>query len=269
MAAGDAALAAVLKRDRAIVLASLLAITGLAWVYISWLAAGMAAMPPGMPDMPDMPDMVSSAFAPWDLKHFLFIFAMWAVMMVGMMIPSAAPMILIYLRVGRQSEAAGRPFAPAVWFTLGYLLVWTSFALTATGIQYGLERIALLTPMMAGTSRVFGGVVLIAVGVFQWTPIKEACLSQCRAPLSFVQRHGGFKASASGSLRLGVMHGGFCVGCCWAIMALLFVVGVMNLLWIAAIMIFVLFEKVLPSGQLLARAAGATAVAVGVWELVP
>ena len=269
MNSGDAALAAVLKRDRLVVIATLIALTALAWAYVLWVRAGMSAPSPDMPSMTmtDMAAMISPRFTEWTPIHFLFNFAMWAVMMVGMMTPSAAPMILLYTQVARQASTLGRPFAPSAWFASGYLLVWTAFALLATLAQYGLERLALLTPMMESASRVFGGAVLIAAGLYQWAPSKDACLSQCRAPLSFVQRHGGFRAERLGSLRLGLRHGAYCVGCCWALMALLFVGGVMNLLWIAGLMIFVLAEKMLPGGRVVSKFAGLGAIAAGAWYL--
>lgn len=256
MHAGDAALAAVLKRDRAIVFAALAAVTALAWAYVLWLAAAM--------DM-SMPATMAPGFAPWAATHLLFVFAMWAVMMTGMMTPSAAPMILLYTQVARQAATLGKPFAPAAWFAGGYLAVWTLFALAATLAQFGLERAALISPMMAVTSRPLGGVILIGAGLYQWTPLKNACLAACRAPLVFVQRRGGFKADALGSFELGIRHGAYCLGCCWLLMTILFAGGVMNLLWIAGLAILVLAEKVLPRGPLLARLAGACAAVAGAW----
>lgn len=223
---------------------------------------------PGMPGM-DMngASMVAPAFAPWTFVHFLFIFTMWAVMMVGMMTPSVTPMVLIYARVAQQGMRPGRSIAPAGWFASGYLIAWSLFAAFAALAQWGLEALALLTPMMASASRPFGAAVLIAAGAYQWLPIKDACLAQCRAPLSFMQRHGGFQASAFGSLRLGFLHGTYCIGCCWALMAVLFVVGVMNLFWIAALMIIVLLEKLLPGGRYFTRIAGCAAVMAGIWMI--
>lgn len=269
---GDSALSFALKRDRMVVLAALLALAALAWGYVIWLASQMTSTPAvAMPDMAgmDMPgmDTMAPAFVPWTLVHGAFMFAMWAVMMVGMMTPSVAPMVLIYMRIAEQSAARGRPFAPAGWFAAGYLAAWSLFAGLATLAQWGLETLALITPMMTAASRAFGGVVLITAGVYQWIPIKNACLAQCRAPLSFVQRHGGFQASAAGSLRLGLVHGIYCVGCCWALMALLFAGGVMNLLWIAGLMIFVMLEKLIPGGRYFSRLAGAAGVAVGIWMI--
>jgi predicted metal-binding membrane protein len=268
MSAGDGVLGAVLRRDRAVVLAALTAITLLAWLYVVILSM-RTGMPPAtsMPGMAMNTAMLAPALGSWTPTHFAFIFAMWAVMMVGMMTPSVAPMILIYAQVARRASPSGGGVAPAGWFAAGYLLVWIGFSALASVAQWALDRAAMLTPMMASANQVLGGAVLIAVGAFQWTPLKDSCLAQCRAPLSFIQRHGGFGLQASTSLRLGLLHGGYCVGCCWAIMALLFVGGVMNLLWIAAIMAFVLLEKLSPMGPRPSKAAGLGAILAGAWML--
>ena len=275
---GDAALAALLRRDRVIVLIALIALTALAWSDVLRLAqsmSDMASMPgmatqPGMPNMPGMDmsssGMMSPVFGRWSPEHFMTMFAMWTVMMIGMMTPSVAPMVLIYTQVARRSGS--EPFATAFWFAGGYLLAWAGFSLLATLTQWGLEELALLSPMMAGTSHLFGGLLLIAAGIYQWLPIKYSCLARCRAPLSFIMEHGGFKAQAAGSVRLGVQHGLYCIGCCWTLMALLYVGGVMNLLWIAGLMVFVLLEKLIPGGRYLPRAAGVVAAAFGLWLLL-
>jgi predicted metal-binding membrane protein len=267
-----------LSQQRAIVLAALLLITGLAWIWLAHLAAQMAA--PAMAgmdmssmagmDMSAMPGMaaMSPALEPWTTAHALFLFAMWAVMMVGMMTPSVAPMVLLYQRIAQQANSKGHNFAPAGWFLGGYLVAWGLFAAVATLAQWALESLALLSPMMASTSNRFGGAVLVMAGIWQWLPMKDACLSRCRAPLSFVQQHGGFQERVGGSLRLGFLHGMYCIGCCWALMAVLFVGGVMNLLWIAALMILVLLEKILPGARWFARISGVVAVATGLWMLV-
>lgn len=269
MSAGTA-LAAASRRTELLILAAVLTLTALAWGYVSWLAAqmGSSSSPPmaGMPGM-DMPGMLSPAFVSWTSGHFLFVFTMWAVMMVAMMTPSVTPMVLIYARVAQQSARAGQLIAPAGWFACGYLLAWSLFSALAALAQWALEALALLTPMMAAASHKFGGAVLITAGAYQWLPVKDICLANCRAPLSFLQRHGGFQVSATGSLRLGLLHGAYCIGCCWALMAVLFVVGVMNLLWIAALMIIVLLEKVIPGGHYLARSIGCLALAAGIWMI--
>jgi predicted metal-binding membrane protein len=269
----ETALSFALRRDRIVVLAALLVLTALAWGYVMWLAAQMAAASPAatMSKLPGMDmngmSIMAAAFAPWTPVHFLFMFTMWAVMMVGMMTPSVAAMVLIYTQVGRRSAISGQAFAPAGWFVGGYLLAWSLFSALATVAQWGLETLALITPMMASASRRFGGAMLIAAGAYQWLPIKDACLSQCRVPLSFIQNHGGFQASASGSVRLGLEHGMYCIGCCWALMVLLLVGGVMNLLWIAALMIFVLVEKLVTRGSFFPRFAGLMAMTIGIWMI--
>ena len=263
-------LEAILRRDRAIVAAALIVLTALAWSYVLWLAAdmdmggmdmsGLRMIPAGM-------GLMRPAAAPWNAIELAFVFVMWAVMMIGMMTPSATPMILLYARVGGQAATKGKSLAATWWFAAGYLLVWTGFACAATLAQWGLERASLLTPAMAGSGGAFGGVVMIAAGLYQWMPLKDACLRQCQAPWRFIQRHGGFRGNALGSLWLGARHGIYCVGCCWALMALLFVGGVMNVLWIAAITIFVLAEKVVPAGRPISRIAGLGFLAWGVWLL--
>ena len=250
------ALAAALRRDRWIILFALLAISALALGYTWWLATGF-----------DMSGMMSPQFIPWSATHLGFMLAMWVIMMIGMMTPSVAPMILLYAAIARQDRArhnALRPtFAPPGWFLAGYLLAWTVFALVATLLQWWLEWRALVTPMMAGTSQVLGGITLIAAGVYQWMPVKQACLTSCSSPLSFVQRHGGFQSGARGSLRLGLLHGFYCVGCCWTLMLLLFAFGVMNLTWIAGLMVFALLERILPWPQGVSLTAGVVAVVAG------
>jgi len=250
------------QRGQGPVLLALLAISALAWAYVIWLGAQMAAMPGAMAAMPGM-HMSGETLAPWTTVHFLFIFSMWAVMMVGMMAPTVTPMVLMYARIVHASAAPRA--VPAAWFACGYLCAWTLFSAAAALAQWGLEALALLTPMMTSASHRFGGAVLIAVGLYQWVPLKHACLSQCRAPLQFFQRHGGFRPGAAASVRLGFLHGLHCVGCCWALMTLLFVVGVMNLLWIAALMVFVLLERLIRAGRMLSWCAGAAAVLAGVW----
>jgi len=266
----EAALEHVLRRDRAIVIVSLAALTALAWAYTLWLAGtmdmgGMAMPKPSGTGM-TMGAMLAPAIRPWTGVDFIVMFLMWAVMMVGMMTPSAAPMILIYARASRQAASRGGPLAATGFFAGGYLLAWTGFALAATVGQWLLERAALLTPMMATTSGVLGAVVLITAGVFQWMPLKDACLKHCQSPLGFIMQY-GFRHDAWGSLGLGVRHGTYCVGCCWALMALLFVGGVMNIVWIAGLTIFVLLEKVVPLGHVVSRIAGAGLLAWGGWLL--
>jgi predicted metal-binding membrane protein len=289
----DIGLESVLRRDRLVTAVALAVIVILAWAYVIWFASSMSMpMPPAAPaastdtgmsmdmdmpmkmDMPGMdmgtpsPDVVGTpAIAPWSVPEFAFVASMWIAMMVGMMTPSAAPMILLYARVGRSAAAQGKPFASAAWFAGGYLLVWAIFAVAATGAQWLLEQALLISPMMGPASRLVGGIILVVAGLYQLTPLKDACLGQCRAPLSFIQQHGGFQRTAAGSLRLGVQHGLYCIGCCWALMALLFVGGVMNPLWIAGIVVLVLVEKLVPAARWVPRAAGVALALSGIWLL--
>lgn len=267
----ETALEFLLRRDRAIVGAALAVLMALAWVYMVWLAGNMDGMSTdGMPT-PSSGGAAGVALArmrPWTPAEFVAMFVMWAVMMVGMMVPSASPMVLLYARVGRLAAARGKPLAATGFFAGGYLLAWTAFSLAATLGQWGLDAALLLNPMMASANSTFSGLVLVAAGLFQWTPQKDACLKHCRAPLSFIQQHGGFRRDAQGSLAVGFRHGLYCIGCCWALMALLFVGGVMNIFWIAAISVLVLAEKVAPAGRLVSRVAGSMLLAAGTLLLV-
>jgi predicted metal-binding membrane protein len=239
-----------MKGTRWPVVAALLTISALALGYTYWLATGF-----------DMSAMMSPVFMPWSASYFIFMLIMWVVMMIGMMTPTVAPTVLLYAEFGRRNPS--RNFPSAGWFAAGYLLAWSAFALAATLLQWLLEWRALITPMMAGTGRTLGGAMLIAAGLYQWLPAKQACLVQCRSPLSFIQRQGGFPARARGAVRLGWLHGLYCVGCCWAVMLLLFAFGVMNLRWIAGLMVFVLLEKLVPYPGIFSRAAGLAAIAAG------
>jgi predicted metal-binding membrane protein len=242
--------AALPRRERAVILAALAGVTGLAWLYLVHLARGMDAMP-------DMAGMSMSA---------ALTFLMWWVMMVGMMLPSALPMTLTFATVNRRRRELGTPYVPTAVFVAGYLLAWGAFSLAATGAQWWLERAALMKPMLHLTSPLAGGLLFIAAGLYQLAPLKHACLRRCRSPLAFVLER--WHDGTAGALRMGAEHGAYCLGCCAFLMALLFVGGVMNLLWAAAIAAFVLVEKLLPAGEAVARAAGLLAVGAGVWMVV-
>jgi predicted metal-binding membrane protein len=266
-----APLEAVLRRDRVVVVAALAVIVALAWADLVWLADDMTMGGMDMTGFRMIPagrGLMMPTASPWRPIEFGYVLSMWTVMMVGMMMPSAAPMILLYARVGRQAATSGKPFAASGWFAAGYFVAWTGFSAAATVAQWALERAALLTPAMEMARHAVGGVVLIAVGLYQWTPLKDACLAQCRAPLAFIMQHGGFRADARSAFALGLRHGIYCIGCCWALMALLFVVGIMNLRWIAALAILVLLEKITPFGRTIARIAGLGFLTAGVYWLV-
>jgi predicted metal-binding membrane protein len=245
---------AVLKRDRAIVLAGVAGLSALAWAYVLVLAGRMPhqdmAMAMAMPQM-----------RAWGMTELLLTWVMWAVMMVAMMTPSAAPMILTFATINRRRRAQQGPLVPTTVFLLGYLLVWGGFSVVATLAQWGLHTAALLSPMLVMTSPIGGGLLLLAAGIFQWTPLKSTCLTQCRSPLGFIMTE--WRDGAWGALVMGLRHGSYCVGCCWGLMALLFVAGVMNLLWVAVIAAVVLVEKVLPRGEVVGRLAGGVLVLAG------
>ena len=188
-------------------------------------------------------------------------FVMWAVMMVGMMLPSAIPMTLIYGAVARKAAGQGTTLAPAAVFISGYIAIWTVFSAGAAFAQWALDQAALLSPMLVSNSPWLGAALLIAAGVYQMTPAKEACLRHCRSPAHFISEH--WRPGWAGAFRMGLDHGAFCLGCCWALMGLLFFGGVMNLLWIAGITLFVLLEKVLPFGGRSGRFAGIAMIAGG------
>lgn len=242
--------AALPLRDRAVMLAGLALLSAISWGYMWHLAA-------------DAMTLCTVNANPWRAADLLTSFAMWAVMMVAMMLPSASPMILAFAGVNRARRDKSLPYVPAAVFVAGYLAAWTAFSVFATVAQEALRSAALLSPMMVNSSRMLGQILLIAAGVFQWTPLKNACLRHCRSPWGFILTE--WSDGRTGAFRMGWRHGLFCVGCCWLLMALLFVVGVMNLWWVAAVAAFVLIEKLTPAGPLIARISGVLMIASGVW----
>ena len=218
-------------------IAGLAVLAGLAWAY---LLSGAG--------MPVMPGMAAS-------PGFATVVAMWWVMMVAMMIPAAAPTILLYARVHRHSNGP-ESVPPTAAFLAGYLACWVGFALIAAGLQSWL-----VSPMsMTFANREAAAGLLIAAGLYQLTPFKDACLRRCRSPALFLSRH--YQPGPSGAFRIGVLHGSYCVGCCWLLMALLFVGGIMNIIWVVSLTLLVAAEKLIPGGLWLAKIAG---IALIVW----
>ena len=203
----------------------------------------------------------SPAFRPSSISDIAFMSTMWAVMMVGMMTPSVTVMVVLHAAVARKAAASSRPLVATGWFLAGYLSAWIVFSFAACGAQWILTRLGLLTS--TGVSGTFGGLILIGAGLYQWSSLKDICLKQCQKPFDFLMRHGGIRLEPFGALRLGAVHGLYCVGCCWVLMALLFVGGIMNVLWIAGLTILIVVEKVAPTGSLIPRLAGALMVAAG------
>jgi predicted metal-binding membrane protein len=261
------AMEAVLKRDRLVVLSSLVALCFLAWLYLFQLAGemdGMQAPAMDMPGMEGMPGMSMGADDASPVAAEFFVTAlMWIVMMVGMMLPSAAPGILLFSALERK-RAETSPILPrTAIFVAGYFVVWGTFSLAAAAAQIALSRAELLSPQMAMTSAILGGAIFVFAGLYEFTPLKDRCLSHCRSPLDWITHH--WRRGVFGALRMGIGHGIYCVGCCWVLMLLLFAGGVMNLLWVALIAAIVLVQKLLPGGLLVARIAG---VGLIVWGLV-
>lgn len=244
-------LESVLRRDRMVVVAGIVAVVALAWAYMVYLVQNDNAVGMAMPQM-----------GSWTASDFGLMFLMWSVMMMGMMVPTAAPMILLFATVNRRQREQQRPFVSTAVFLSGYVLVWCGFATVATVGNWALHVNSLLDSMMGeSTSAYVGGSLLMVAGAFQWSRLKYVCLTHCRSPISFLMN--GWREGSWGALRMGLQHGAYCVGCCWILMGLLFVLGVMNLLWIATLAGFVLLEKVAPQGQNLSRATGLGLVAWG------
>lgn len=265
----------LLRRDRIITLTGLTALCTLAWTYLfSGAGTGMrawdmarfvlfphqlaeAAASGSMMSMPMDGGPMDPVAAAWPPVTWLVMVAMWWSMMIAMMAPSAAPTILLYVRVYRHAEAQGSvdKLAPAGAFAAGYLLVWLGFSILATALQWELTRLGILTEMtMASRSAYLSASVLLLAGLYQFSPLKDRCLTHCRAPASFLSQH--WRPGAAGALRLGALHGAYCVGCCGLLMALLFVGGVMNMIWIAILAVLVLAEKLSPGGRWIGLATG-------------
>jgi predicted metal-binding membrane protein len=245
-------LAAISARDRIVIVGCILAIAALAWALLVHLNAGMAPMTVEGMEMPmDMPGTTS----------FLFLFGMWGGMMIGMMAGPATPMLLLFAGAHATRQPGRLPLA-TILFGLGYAIAWIVFSAGAALAQWALHRAAMLSPAMTAAMPWLGGAVLIVAGVYQLTPVKRMCLDHCRSPLGFLMTH--WRNGALGAAEMGLRHGAYCVGCCWALMLVLFAVGVMNLLWVAVLMLFVLIEKVGPGGIVVSRIAGVAMVAAGI-----
>jgi predicted metal-binding membrane protein len=258
------AVEALARREDAVVLAALAALALLAWASLL-AGAGTGMDPLAMSGWLTPLTQPPAPAAIWPLSYWLIAFFMWAVMMVAMMLPSASPMVLLYARVVRQAEAKGhgqRPHGAIAAFASGYLAVWILFGLLAVLFQWGLERIGAMSAMMSVSASALSGGLLIAAGLYQLTPLKAACLKHCRGPAQFLAAH--WRPGAVGAWRMGLAHGLYCLGCCAVLMGLLFVGGVMNLVWIAGLTLFVAIEKLAPFGALAARMMAAALIAAGV-----
>ena len=244
----------LLQREQVLAFSCLAIVIVISWAYMlhmSWKMSG------------DITLACLMRWGPEDIAHSLM---MWAIMMVAMMFPSAAPMILMFLTVNRQQGGTQRPVIPMGLFVLGYFLVWTSYSFLAALAQWGLHAAALLSHHLVITSPLLGGILLIAAGVFQWTPLRDACMSKCRSPVGFLMAE--WREGRRGALIMGLRHGVNCVGCCWLLMLLSFVLGIMNMVWMAVLTVFMLIEKTFPRGQWVTQSAGFILVAWGLWVTV-
>lgn len=245
---------------------SLAVLSILPWIYLALLAVDMAAGDMslmGQNMVGGSIDAMTTTMTAWSASTFVMMFVMWWVMMVGMMVPSAAPMILVFATITRSQAEAENPGPPIALFTATYLAVWAAFSLIATLAQWGLSEAALLSPAMTSSSQWLTIGLLAACGLYQLTPLKQACLRNCRSPLSFLMSR--WQAGNPGVIKLGFSHGTYCLGCCWLLMALLFVGGVMNLFWVALIAVLVLAEKVLPRGDVLGKLGGIAMLGVAAY----
>ena len=243
-----------LKHERIVTITLLVLVPVVCWAWILAMADDMYGSMQG-----------ASAWmmtAHWDATHLFLLWAMWAVMMTGMMLPTASPLVLLYagaLRTRGDVQVGRKLYALAA----GYLLVWALFSLAATVMQRALASALLLTPMMEPAAPVVAAAVLALAGLYQLTPLKRACLRVCRSPLAYLLSH--WRDGTNGAFRLGAGHGLYCLGCCWALMLLLFAGGVMNPLVIVALMLWVLVEKVVPFGTGTARASGIVLLGLALW----
>jgi len=239
---------------------ALAAVSAMAWAYLL-LGAGIEM------EMMDMGGSQVVAMQPiWDLPYVVVILVMWVVMMAAMMLPTAAPtVLLVTVLAGDRLDNSNLVPAAAMLFASGYLLVWCGFSLAATSVQWGLDKAGLLSETIAFANVVLASTVLVAAGVYQWTPLKHTCLRHCRSPTGFLVHH--WRGGMLGAVRTGVRHGLFCLGCCWMLMALLFVGGLMNLAWVGAIALLVLFEKTLPGGDWMGRFTGLVLIGWGGFSL--
>lgn len=265
------ALEALLRRDRLFVAASLAGLFLLAWLFLIHLAAEMGSMA-GMPVTDALSAVFKVAISPDAAAFadgavaFALVGLMWAVMMVGMMLPSAAPTILLFSALERKRAPIGRVGGRIAFFVAGYVAIWSVFSIAAAAVQTALSHAGTMSMQMAATSALLAGTIFVAAGLYEFTPLKDRCLTHCRSPMEWIPHH--MRPGRAGAFRMGMEHGAYCVGCCWVLMLLLFAGGVMNLVWVAVLASVVLLQKLLPGGPLTARLAGAAFLLWGAFVIV-
>ena len=247
----------ILTRDRFFILTGMASITVWAWWYTVGRARAMTAMP----------QVLIPSGEPWTFSYGFMVFIMWVIMMIAMMLPSVTPMALVFASVHRKRREQQKPFVPTGFFLAGYLLAWAIFSLIATLLQALFHYLSFMSPTMESSHNIFAAMILLAAGIFQFTPLKRACLFRCQNPLEFVMTK--WKEGKDGALRMGVHHGLFCIGCCWFLMSLLFVVGVMNIFWVAILALFVLLEKLIKAREWLRYMAGGALIIWAIYVFNP
>ena len=260
--ARSASVELLLRHERRVVMAALGIVAALAWAYTLSGATGMAPMAEEGMAMAGM----AMRHLPWSSTTALLMFAMWWVMMIAMMLPSAAPVALLFAAINRRRNGPPDVFVPTGVFVAGYLAMWAGFSLIATLAQWGLDVVGLLSQSMAVGSARVGGAFLLAAGVYQLSPVKKACLRHCQNPVMFISRH--WRPGAGGAFRMGVVHGAYCLGCCWFLMALLFFGGIMNFFWIAGLALYIAAEKMIRHGQWVTYLTGGVLAACGVLVVI-
>lgn len=247
------------RQDKLIATAGIVGVSVLSWVYIVILARGMS-------NTDTIGAAVQIQVTSWTTVDLVLLFVMWTVMMIGMMLPSAVPLILSFVAERRQKHQDEGVFVSTTALALGYVAVWTGFSVVATLGEWALHEATLLSPMMVSTSPILSGALLIAAGIYQLTPAQYNLLKRCRQPLHFLRL--GWRKGTGGAFVMGLEHGAYCVGCCFVLMGVLFVGGVMNLLLLAIVAAFVLLEKAIPFGNIAGLISGPLMIAAGIYLLV-
>ena len=255
----DNAIEAAIRRDRMIVIVALFSIIALAWAYLlAGAGMGMSGLEMTRMSQHELAGHMAHAHAMqpavWTAGYAVLMFFMWWIMMLAMMLPGAAPLILVFATINRRQRDGGNPHVATSVFTLGYLTAWGGYSVAGTAFQWLFERNGILSPMLVANTATLGGILLLAAGIYQLTPLKHACLRRCRSPLDFIAA--GWRRGAGGAFYMGLLHGAFCVGCCWFLMALMFIGGLMNLYWVAGLALFFLLEKTVPAGRWFACTTG-------------
>lgn len=258
----------VITKERVILLSGIALLSALSWYYTWDLFVRMEGMHGGDPASiaECCKEMVMPLTGSWSGAEFLMTFVMWVVMMIAMMVPTAIPTVLVYAHVVKEQTGESKHLLPASLFLAGYVVLWTGFSLLATFMQWALQYVGVLSPFMIVTNHALGGAILIAAGIFQFTPYKYQCLARCNTPLQFLTSN--WKKGPPGAFAMGLSQGWFCLGCCWLLMLVLFVTGIMNFLWIVILSLFVLLEKLFPRPRIVSLIAGITLIGGGVMMLL-